>query len=49
MEKLNQVTVTNKIQISVEKPICKINISGYSLDNYKTLNPESHTILGNLI
>lgn len=25
--------------------ICKINISGYSLDNYKTFNPEGYTIL----
>ena len=27
------------------EPICKINICGYSLDNYKTINPEGYTIL----
>ena len=32
----------NKISLD---PVCTINISGYSLDNYKTFNPEGYTIL----
>ena len=27
------------------EPICKINISGYSLDHFKTFNPDGYTIL----
>jgi len=28
-----------------ESPICKINISGFSLDNFKTFNSEGYTII----
>ena len=41
----NQLVTTNKIKGTLGEPICKINISGYSLDNYKTFNPEGYTIL----
>lgn len=34
---MNQLVTTNKVS--------NINISGYSLDNYKTFNPEGYTIL----
>lgn len=37
--------VTGKVALG--EPICKINISGYSLDQYKTFNPEGYTILCN--
>ena len=41
----NQLVTTNKVKVPLGEPICKINISGYSLDNYKTFNPEGYTIL----
>ena len=43
--KVNQLVTTNKVPILLEKLICKINISRYSLDNYKIFNPESYTLL----
>jgi hypothetical protein len=42
---LNQLITTNKIKVPLGEEICKINISGYSLDNYRTFNPEGYTIL----
>jgi len=42
---MNQLVTTNKIKAPLGEPICKIKISGYSLDNYKTFNPEGYTIL----
>lgn len=41
----NQLVPINKVKVSVVEPICKINISGYSLDHYKTFNPDGYTIL----
>jgi hypothetical protein len=41
----NQLVTTNKVKLPLGESICKINISGYSLDNYKTFNPEGYTIL----
>ena len=43
----NQLVTKNKVKVSVPlgESICKIDISGYSLDSYKTLNPEGYTIL----
>lgn len=37
--------MTNKLVIPVESPICKINISGFSMDNFKTFDPKGYTIL----
>ena len=42
---MNQLVTTNKVKVPLGEPICKINISGYSLDNYKTFNSEGYTIL----
>jgi hypothetical protein len=42
---LNQLITTNKVSVPLGEQICKINISGYSLDNYKTFNPQGYTIL----
>ena len=44
-DKLNQLLTTNKVGVSLGESVCKINISGYTLDNYKTFNPEGYTIL----
>ena len=41
----NQLVTTNKVKVPLGEAVCKINISGYSLDNYKTFNPEGYTIL----
>ena len=41
----NQLITTNKIKVPLGEQICKIDISGYSLNNYKTFNPEGYTIL----
>lgn len=43
-DSFKQLATTNK----VSKQICKIDISGYSFDNYKTINPDGYTILCNL-
>lgn len=40
-----KLPLAGSIDIPLEKPICKINISGYLLDNYKTVNPEGYTML----
>ena len=42
---MSQLVTTNKVEAPLGESICKINISGYSLDNYKTFNPEGYTIL----
>jgi hypothetical protein len=42
---MNQLITTNKVKVPLGEPICNINFSGYSLDNYKTFNPEGYTIL----
>ena len=42
---MNQLVTTNKLNVPLGEPICKINISGYSLDSYKTFNPDGYTIL----
>ncbi len=43
----NQLVTTNQVNVPVPltEQICKINISGYSLDDYKTFNPDGYTIL----
>lgn len=41
----NQLDVTNNFQVPLGKPTCTIDISGYLLDSYKTLNPEGYTML----
>ena len=41
----NELVTTNKVKVLLGGQICNINISGYSLDNYKTFNPEGYTIL----
>lgn len=43
----NQLVTTNKVKVPLllGEPTSKINISGYSLDNYKNFNPEGYTIL----
>ena len=46
--KINQLFTTNKVTVPLEESICKINISGYSLDNYKTFNPKGYTMLYHL-
>ncbi len=43
--KITGLIARNRIKAPLKKQICKINISGYSLDNYKTFNPEGYTIL----
>lgn len=45
---LNQLILTNKIESPLGEKICKIDISGYSVDNFNTVNPEGYTILCNL-
>ena len=44
----NPLVSLNKVKVPVEKSICKIDISGYSLDNYRTFNPEGYTMLCHL-
>ena len=44
----NKLVTTGKLVVPVESPICKINISGFSVDNFKTFNPEGYTILCHL-
>lgn len=41
----NKLVTTSKIPVTLGEPMCKINLSGYSLDEYKTFNPEGYTIL----
>lgn len=41
---INKFT-THKLIVPVKQDICNINISGSSLDNFKTFNPEGYTIL----
>lgn len=45
LNQMDQLVPTNKVKVPLGEPICKINISGYSLDNYKTINPDGYTIL----
>ena len=40
----NDLVQPTMLKIPVE-PSCKVDISGFSLDNYKTFNPEGYTIL----
>ena len=35
----------NAIKVAIQDEICKINIYEYSLDNYKTYDPEGYTII----
>ena len=42
---MTELITTNKVILPLEESICKIDISGYSLDHYKTVNPEGYTIL----
>lgn len=35
----NQLVTTNKVKLPLGESICKINISGYSLNNYRIFNP----------
>lgn len=42
---IDQLFTINNSKAPLEETVCKINISGYSLDNYKTFNPEGYTIL----
>ena len=42
---INPLVPLNNYKLPLDESICKINISGYSLDHYKTLNPEGYTIL----
>ena len=35
----------NKVNLPLKEPMCKINLSGYSLDNFRTINPEGYTIV----
>lgn len=52
MNKLNVFDQTNQLvttsEINLGEPICKINLSGYSLDDYRSFNPEGYTILCHL-
>lgn len=41
----NQLVSKNKVKVILEQPTCKINLSGYSLDEYKTFNPEGYTMV----
>ena len=43
--KITELIARNRMKAPLIEQICKINISGYSLDNYKTFNPEGYTIL----
>lgn len=38
----------NKVKVTLGESICKITISGYSLDSDETFNPEAYTILCHL-
>ena len=40
----NDLIQPGMLKVPVE-PACKIDIAGFSLDNYKTFNPEGYTIL----
>jgi hypothetical protein len=42
---VNELVKTSKVTESLKSPICKINISGFSLDNFKNFYPENYTIL----
>ena len=45
---MNQLIKSNLLTIpldSCKSSISKINISGYSLNNFKTVNPEGYTII----
>ena len=42
---VNQLSTFDKLKVPVKSSICKINISGFSLDNFKTFNPEGYTII----
>ena len=44
----SQIAIGTPASVPVDKSLCKINISGYSLDNYKTFNPDGYTVLCNL-
>ena len=35
----------NKLLIPEQSPICKINIAGFSLDNFNTFDSNGHTVI----
>lgn len=41
----NSLFIGQALPVSVGDPGCRINISGYSLKNYKMFNPEGYTIM----
>ena len=42
---MNQLVTTDHFQVPLGEPIHTINISGYSLDDFKTISPDDYTIL----
>jgi len=42
---LKSLFLVQQLAVSVGDPVCKINISGYALNNFKILNPEGYTIM----
>ena len=44
-DQTNQLVPKTTSKVRLGKPTCKINLSRYSLDEYKTFNPEGYTML----
>lgn len=40
-----QLFMVNSDMVPLEPQICPINISGFSIDNFRTFNPEAYTVL----
>jgi len=42
---LYYIYIIKELMIPIKPEICKVNLSGFSLDNYKTFNPDGYSIL----
>lgn len=45
---IKQLAPVNPFKVSAEDKICKINLSGFSIEDYKLFNPDGYTIICNL-
>ena len=43
-----ELSIIQPIQLGKEVSVCNVNVAGFSLDNFKTMNPEGYTIICNL-
>lgn len=46
---VKQLLTKNKVKVPLGESTFKLNISEYSLDNYKTFNPEGYTMMCHIV